>query len=65
MARGKQTGCILPHQHDTNDVAPIIDGGTAIDAEHAAAITYPGQRNGRQNTQRTHKAYKASLHMVA
>ena len=24
MAQGKQTGCILPHQRDTNDVAPII-----------------------------------------
>jgi hypothetical protein len=38
MAQGKQTGRILPHQHDKNDVAPIINGGTAINAEHAAAM---------------------------
>ena len=40
MAQGKQTGRILPHQRDTNDVAPIINGGTAINAEHAAAIQH-------------------------
>jgi hypothetical protein len=38
MARGNQTGRILPHQRDTNDVTPIINGGTAINAEHAEAI---------------------------
>ena len=52
MARGKQTGCILPHQRNTNDVAPISDGGTAIDAEHAAAIQHTHAKEMEDKTRK-------------
>ena len=55
MARGKQTGRILPHQHDTNDVAPIINGGTAIDAEHAAAIQHTQAKEMEDKTRKEHR----------
>ena len=55
MARGKQTGRILPHQRDTNDVAPIINGGTAIDAEHAAAILHTQAKEMEDKTCKEHR----------
>ena len=55
MARGKQTGRILPHQRDTNDVAPIINGGTAIDAEHAAAIQHTQAKEMEDKTRKEHR----------
>jgi hypothetical protein len=38
--QGKQTGCIFPHQHETNDVTLIINNGIAIDAKHAEALQH-------------------------
>ena len=54
MAWGKQAGCILPHQCDTNDVAPIINGGTAINAEHAAAIQRTQSKEMEDITRKEH-----------
>jgi len=55
MARGKQTGCILPHQRNTNDVAPISDGGTVINAEHAAAIQHTHAKEMEDKTCKEHR----------
>jgi len=38
MARGRQTGRILPHQRDTDDSVPIIFADAVINEEHAAAV---------------------------
>jgi len=38
MARGRQTGRILPHQRDTDDRVPIIFADAVINEEHAAAV---------------------------
>ena len=37
MARAKQSGRILPHQRQTDDVTPII-AGDEITGDHAAAV---------------------------
>ena len=55
MAQGKQTGRILPHQRNTNDVAPIINGDTAIDAEHAAAIQHTQAKEMEDKTRKEHR----------
>ena len=57
MARGqqRQTGRILPHQRDTNDVTPIIIGaGTVIDAEHAEAIQHTQAKDMEDKTRKEH-----------
>jgi hypothetical protein len=57
MARGqqRQTGRILPHQRDTNDVTPIINGGTVIDAEHAEAIQHTQAKDMEDKTRKEHR----------
>ena len=55
MARGKQTGRILPHQRDTNDVAPIINSGTAINVQHAAAIQHTQAKEMEDKTHKEHR----------
>ena len=55
MARGKQTGRILPHQRATNDVAPFINGGTAINAEHAMAIQHTQAKEVEDKTQKEYR----------
>ncbi|KAL3765569.1 hypothetical protein ACHAW5_009743 [Stephanodiscus triporus] len=58
MARGqqRQTGRILPHQRDTNDVTPIINGGTVIDAEHAEAIQHTQAKDMEDKTRKEHRS---------
>ena len=62
LAQGNQTGRILPHQRDTNDVTPIINGGTAINAEHTEAIQHTQAKEMVDTTRREHRRRTRHLH---
>ena len=56
MPQGKRSqGRILPHQHDTNDVTPIINHGAAIDAKHAEAIQFTEAKEMKDKTHKEHR----------
>jgi len=64
MDRGnqRQTGRILPHQRNTNDVTPIIDSGTAIDAKHAEAIQHTQAKEMKEKTCKEHRRHIRHLY---